>query len=327
MTDERGLIQFAQGEKPDTRSGYTIDDNARAFIVALIWEDETGRELAGRYAGFLCRAQREDGTWCNWWLPERGFVTDLDSDDSLGRAFLASCLGAVRGEGEVQENSCRMLKKALPAVERLRYPRGIAYAVIAGSLLAKGMPDLRECGYQIAAELGDGLASLYLQNREPGWWWFEDALTYCNGVLPQALFAYYEVKAEKRVLAMAEDSLRFLGDAVFARGYLTPVGNRGWWARGGSMPLFDQQPVEACSMVLACLFAHRVTGKIEYKEMAAMAHAWYFGKNIQGLSLYNRDTGGCHDALTPEGLNLNQGAEAVVSMLMSCQAVANIDER
>ena len=46
---------------------------------------------------------------------------------------------------------------------------------------------------------------------------------------------------------------------------------------------------------------------------------WYLGKNIHDLPLINSETGGCHDGLTPDGLNPNQGAEALVTMLLSNQ--------
>jgi len=33
--------------------------------------------------------------------------------------------------------------------------------------------------------------------------------------------------------------------------------------------------------------------------------------------VYNPNTGGCYDGITPEGLNLNQGAEATVTYLLA----------
>ena len=38
LTDKTGIIQFSKGPRPDIKSGYTIDDNARALIIAL-WDE------------------------------------------------------------------------------------------------------------------------------------------------------------------------------------------------------------------------------------------------------------------------------------------------
>ena len=40
-------------------------------------------------------------------------------------------------------------------------------------------------------------------------------------------------------------------------GYFVPIGSKGFYVRGGERARFDQQPVEAHSMVSACLKAFR----------------------------------------------------------------------
>ncbi|MGD0153982.1 MAG: hypothetical protein ABSC17_09560, partial [Thermacetogeniaceae bacterium] len=113
----------------------------------------------------------------------------------------------------------------------------------------------------------------------------------------------------------------WLSEALFARGYLSIVGNRDWWLQGRAIPCYDQQPVDACSMTLACVQAFQATGDNQYRSLAELAQSWYRSNNINRLSLYDTDSGGCYDALVPEGVNLNQGAEAVLSLLLSQQAV------
>lgn len=322
MSDECGMLQFARASIPDPSSGYTVDDNARALIVALQsdWEDRAGYAL--RYARFLFRAQRSEGDWCNWLLPERGFVNDIDSDDSMGRAFLACSLGVSADINEELQFLCRqMVMKALAAAKNLKFPRSMAYTLIGCSNLIKGFPEYSRESFELARRMGQNLTNLYFRNRVAHWRWFEDRLTYCNAILPHALFAFYSVKSDKKTLNAAQDSLRFLGDRLFAQGYLNVVGNRGWWVRGGEIPLFDQQPIDACSLVLACQQAYEVTSRNEFREMGEMAYSWYSGKNILGMPLYNRESGGCHDGLTPDGLNANQGAEAVLSLLLANQAM------
>lgn len=326
LSGDKGMIQFAKGAEPDPESGLTVDDNARALMVALNLSDREGRELALRFVSFMNSAQRDDGTWCNWWLPKKGFVPDLDSEDSIGRAFLACSLGMKARWPEVARVCRNMLEKSLPVVPTLRYPRSVAYTVIAGAILAENSQDYKDWGWRMAKRGVQDLVSLYIGCKGPDWRWFEDEMTYCNGVLPHALFAYYILKGDKKVIKVAKEALNFLADQVFSRGFFTPIGNRGWFKRGGLMPSFDQQPVEACSMALCCWEAFYATGNEEYRQMAQMACDWYLGRNVHGLPLYDQETGGCHDGLTPEGLNLNQGAEALLSLLLALQANKALQE-
>jgi hypothetical protein len=90
------------------------------------------------------------------------------------------------------------------------------------------------------------------------------------------------------------------------------------------MPCYDQQPVDACSMTLAYASAFRATGNNQYRPLAELAYDWYRGNNVNRVSLYDPASGGCCDALTPEGVNLNQGAESLLSLLLSQQAITRI---
>lgn len=54
-----------------------------------------------------------------------------------------------------------------------------------------------------------------------------------------------------------------------------PIGNQGFFPRGGQKARFDQQPVEACAMVSACLEAQRVTGDDRWYDEAQRAFEWF----------------------------------------------------
>ena len=61
MTDSTGIFQHAVFSVPNFSEGYCTDDNARAFILAVLLEDlgedpERVRSLATTYAAFLCYA-------------------------------------------------------------------------------------------------------------------------------------------------------------------------------------------------------------------------------------------------------------------------------
>jgi len=325
MTDATGIVQFARRNNPDFNSGYTVDDNARALLVALNMAGKEGPAYTRIYAGFLHSAQRADGSWCNLMVHGR-FTSELDSEDCQGRAFLACSVAASSDIEDVRQITREMAVKALPVVLRLNYPRAIAYTLI-GITKGTAIFDLyryRDPLREAAARYCEQLIAFYNHSRSPGWYWFEDQITYCNGVLPHALFAYYNLTSDSKALRVAKESMSFLCDRLFSRGYLNIVGNRGWWLKGNYMPFYDQQPVDACSTALACLEAFVATGQDEYVSLAHLASAWYFGKNINNLPLYNHKTGGCHDALIPNGVNQNQGAEALLSLLLTQQAMRKL---
>lgn len=312
MTGEAGILQFSCLDKPDPASGYTLDDNARALIVALHMENTY--KYADHYSRYLTQAQQSDGSWSNILLNGHYYST-FDSEDSIGRAILACSLAAVGPWPDIVQNSLAILQKQIPQVLSFRSPRAIAYILIA---LCQGkVPFCDKEQLSIINSLVDKLSNCYSKCNGPNWHWFENYLTYCNGILPQAMFAVYSATGDKKALKIGHDSLNFLNSILFREGYLNIIGNRGWLPRGGQAACFDQQPVDAASTAFANLEAYRAIGEAEYLELALLAYQWYKGHNINGISLYNPDTGGCYDALTPSGINLNQGAEAVLSLLLT----------
>ena len=68
------------------------------------------------------------------------------------------------------------------------------------------------------------------------------------------------------------------------------------------------------------LSAWRITGDSQWQDEALRAFAWFHGENTAGLSLLDGE-GGCYDGLNPNGLNLNQGAESILSYPMSWAAL------
>jgi hypothetical protein len=324
MTDDGGMFQFAKLGAPDPGSGYTVDDNARALLVVLHMNEGEYRGLADTYLRFLAAAQRTDGKWCNWRL-DGSFITAIDSDDSQGRAFLACCAASLCERPETSAAGRRMALRALPVLAGLRSPRAVAYALL-GICLNPGLSTRHNVVLAgVARDLAGYLTGLYDTSSRRSWHWFEEILAYCNGIIPQALFAYYSFAQDRAALRVAREALGFLTDALFAGGYLSIVGNRGWWRRGTKIPCYDQQPVDACSMVMAYTQAFRATGDSQYLPLAGAAYEWYGGANINRISLYDSATGGCYDALTPEGVNLNQGAESLLSLLLSQQALSMLN--
>jgi hypothetical protein len=313
MTDEIGILQFSQGDIPDQRSGYTLDDNARGLLVAVLM-GEDAYPYASRYLNYLAQAQRPDGSWSNFLLDGK-YSSRFDSEDSLGRALMA-CAAASRSVWpDLAAQASQLLKNKLPCVRSLSSPRGIAYTLV--GLCTGNIPCSDKHLNDLIGKLSNYLISRYEATRSKDWMWFEDSITYCSAILPHALLCVYNFNGNKKCLKIAHESLSFLNAILFSKGYLNIIGNHGWYNRAGTLPQFDQQPVDAASIAFACWEAYRNLGIKEYLDLADLAHQWYRGKNIHGVSLYNDNTGGCYDSLTQGGVNLNQGAEAVLSMLLA----------
>jgi hypothetical protein len=100
-------------------------------------------------------------------------------------------------------------------------------------------------------------------------------------------------------------------------GVFSAIGSDGFFKKGGARVRFDQQPVEAHSMLSACLEAHRATGDKFWLGEARRAFEWFLGRNDLGLPLYDSVTGGCRDALHPDRVNQNEGAESTLAFYLS----------
>ncbi len=313
LTDEIGMLQFSRDAHPDPRSGYTLDDNARALLVAL-YIGEKGYPAACHYMSFLTHAQHSDGTWSNLLLDGK-YSSTFDSEDSIGRAIMACSAATISIWPDLALQASQLISCKLGDVTGFSSPRAIAYTLVG---LCKGkMPCPDKQLHDIVNRLSAFLVALYNRTRRPDWLWFEDYLTYCNAILAHALFCVYSFNGDKKCLKIAHESINFLNDILFREGYLNIIGNQGWHHRGGSVPLFDQQPVDAASIAFACWEAYQCLGKNEYIHLANLAYQWFRGNNIHRLSLYNESSGGCFDAITKDGRNTNQGAESVLSLLLT----------
>jgi glycosyltransferase involved in cell wall biosynthesis len=320
MTDDTGIIQHATYSVPARRTGYCVDDNARALIVALHADRVHGtaqaRGLVTRYLSYLYGSQNPDGNFSNFMSYARILDCAPASDDCIGRAIWA--LGTTMHLAE--DEGCRalareMLMRALPHVEGLG-PRGTAQAMLGlVSMLAAepGASDAR----RMLNELALRLMERYRANADPSWRWFEPTLTYDNAILPLALFASYAVTGDRASLRDARESLEFLEEICFHGDRLQLVGNTGWHSRGGEKASADEQAIDAAAFVLAFRCAYRVTSDRHYAQRMSQSFEWFLGANRLGLPLYDFATGGCCDGMGVTQVNRNQGAESTLCFLMS----------
>jgi len=70
-------------------------------------------------------------------------------------------------------------------------------------------------------------------------------------------------------------------------------------------------------MIQALLYAYKKTGRKEYNALSEICFSWFLGNNTLHIALYDKVSGGCYDGLHPDRVNLNEGAESLISYLMS----------
>jgi len=321
LTDDTGILQHTKYSIPNRKEGYTTDDNARALVACIKFlqfhNDSDVSKLATTYLSFLFHMQRPDGKFHNLLSYSRNFLDDVGSEDCMGRSLWACGYSILTN-----------LPKGIETISKEIFDKGFRHAPNFKSLRAKAFTILGLCYYSEAfphdpnlskniVSLTEQLLDSYQQVSSSDWCWFEPYLTYVNARLSQALFLAYGIIGDERHLQIAKKSFDFLVKVQVIDEKIIPIGNKGWYKKGGKRALYDQQPIEASCMVEAALAAFRVTGDEKYQRIAHIAFGWFLGKNSQDVMVYNPKTGGCYDGITPEGVNLNQGAEATVSYLLA----------
>jgi uncharacterized protein YyaL (SSP411 family) len=174
--------------------------------------------------------------------------------------------------------------------------------------------------------LADRLYALFMRASDRDWPWFEERVTYCNARLSQALLVAGPRTKRDEMTDAGLRSLEWLVSIQCAEdGYFAPIGSNGFYRRGEERATFDQQPVEACAMVSACLEAHRLTGDGRWATHARRAFDWFVGQNQLQQALYDASTGGCRDGLHADRMNANEGAESTLSFLLALIEMRSAD--
>jgi glycosyltransferase involved in cell wall biosynthesis len=324
MTDSTGLFQHAIFTVPNFSEGYCTDDNARAFILAVLLDEmeeepETVRTLATTYAAFLHHAfNPERKRFHNHLSFDRRWLDEQGSEDSHGRALWALGLGVGRSPyRSFQVMSGQIFSQALPAVAEFKSPRAWAFSLLGIHEYLQRLNGDR-FAHQMRESLTTRLMELFDRTTQTDWPWFEDVLSYDNAKLAHALIVSGRATGQAPVFARGLEALRWLVEVQTAEsGDFRTIGSNGFYPRGGLRANFDQQPIEAHSMVSACLEAYRATSDAWWYEQAQRAFDWFLGWNDLGLELYSPTTGGCRDALHVDRVNQNQGAESTLAFLMS----------
>ncbi len=321
LTDDTGIVQHAKYGIPNLKEGYCLDDNARALIMAIMaYQRSKNREafeLLPVYLSYIHYMQTDDGNFRNFLSFNRQYLDEVGSEDSFGRTIWA--LGYLIGcasSNSYREFAIELFQKSIPHFKSLHHLRGRANTIIGLSLYLQTFPTDEGLVLELG-RLTQPLIDAYKRTESDDWQWFEDKMTYDNAILPLALLHSCEITGNDNARQIALKTMAFLDDLTLSNGYLSPVGNDGWYYRGGKFPSFDQQAIETMAMVLMHCQAYQIFRKPEYIEKMFLCYKWFLGENTLRAPLYDHETKGCCDGLLPAGINRNQGAESTLAYMIS----------
>lgn len=324
LTDDVGILQHANYIIPNRNHGYCTDDNARAIITVLLaqnlsLEDKFLNKYGYRYLSFILHAFNEDNNrFRNFMSYNRKWIEEMGSEDSHGRAIWS--LGLTIGISNIKEYeniALEIFEKAVESLSKFNSPRTLAFGLIGiHAYLSRFSGDRKMKKHR--AEIANKLFEMYCQNAQDDWPWIENIVAYDNGKIPQALLMSGQWLQRQDMVEAGLLSLEWLlRIQTNEKGYFTPIGNNGWYPKGGEIARFDQQPLEAQSILEACIEAFKVTQDKKWITEAQRCLEWFLGRNDLRISIYDYKTGGCSDGLSATGKGRNQGAESTLAWLLS----------
>ena len=318
LTDTNGIHEFAHGTIPWHENGYCAEDVSRALAAVTLYEQVTGkkdgRSLARVYLTYLQKSLCGDG---EMWNREGRTIA---SGDAYGRILWGlGCAASFQKDQTNREYAARLFESILSGWEKKLgdYPIARACAIQGlAAFLKNNSNPVASAALLRCAELN---LQAFRKHSDQEWKWFSETMTYDSGRLPLSLLLAFQTTGDSRFRDAGLASLDFLVASSFdtkvAR--LSPVGNQGWFKKGGTPARFDQQPIDAAAIVEACVLAARLTGKSEYSQRGRTAFEWFLGNNARHAALYDSQSGGCRDGLTESGPNPNEGGESTIMYVIA----------
>jgi glycosyltransferase involved in cell wall biosynthesis len=325
MTTDVGIIQFSKINQPDIKSGYTLDDNARALVATcmsfkLSGEKERINEIR-KYLDFIKFCQQPNGNFLNYVDKERNFTDqnqEVNLDDSNGRALWS--LGYVVSLKDILPKSIikeaiSVFENALPSMKLVKSPRAMAFAMKGIFYFHKGKKATDHL--DMVKVFANRLLELYKNESNIIWEWYEGYMTYANSILPEAMLYAWLMTGESIYKDIARTSFNFLLTITFNKNGIEVISNKGWLQKGQEAGHFGEQPIDVAYTIMTLSKFYDVFMDENYHQKMEVAFNWFLGNNRLQQIIYNPCTGGCYDGLEETHVNLNQGAESTVSYLMA----------
>jgi hypothetical protein len=316
MTTGNGIYQHGKLNKPDPEFGYALDDQARALIVANEFKDENLQKI---YLNFILKAKREDGLLYHFYYENNGkgiFKNEeYNSKPNIKEAYGLTLWSLLASQNNNDDDIKKIIKNLIKDAYNWTSPRAVSAALL-------GLLNL-DYQHSLENKLISMLHNLYFETYSDDWVWFENYLVYANALIPWALWEIYLKRKCKISFEIAKKTTEFLIKNCQENNIPSPIGNKGWYFKGSNKALFDQQPIDSSYMVCCLEKAYYSTEDNFYLTWAEKWYKWFLGNNINNTPLIDENFA-CYDALTPEGVNLNQGAESNICFLMAYLAAKRL---
>ncbi|MGZ5287083.1 MAG: glycosyltransferase, partial [Flavisolibacter sp.] len=240
MTTPFGIIQFAVLDQPETLSGYTLDDNARALIAMAkhysIFGSGTDLMLIKRYLNFIAFCSQNDGRFLNYVDISKNFTeqnNECNLDDSTGRAIWA--LGYLLSlqhilPGEIITEAQRLFNKSVVKSDGIHSTRAMAF-IIKGLYYAN-LRHANPAQLTMIEQFADRLVQMFRHEADSEWKWFESYLTYANSLIPEAMLMAWKSTQKEIYRTIALSSFNFLLSKIFAGDRIAVISNKGWMHYG-----------------------------------------------------------------------------------------------
>jgi len=325
MTTNVGMIQFSKINRPDIKTGYTLDDNARALVAMCMHFKLTGDEkdvcYIHKYFNFIRHCLQPAGDFLNY-VDRYGNFTGQNKatnlDDANGRALWA--LGYLVSEKsflpeEIISEANAIIQRVIPSVETMHSTRAMAFA-IKGLYYHQKATESPE-NLRLIKTFANRLVQMYKHETSEKWEWFEGYLTYANSILPEAMLYAWLLTGETIYKDIARSSFNFLLSKIFNENGIEVISNKNWLQKGQEAGHFGEQPIDVAYTIITLSKFYDVFAYEDYRLKMVTAFNWFLGNNRLHQIVYNPSTGGCYDGLEETHVNLNQGAESTVSYLMA----------
>lgn len=325
MTNDVGIVQFAKLNLPDIKTGYTLDDNARAMVATCMIYQHKGKakdlDLIREYLEFISMCQQSGGNFLNYVDKELQFTTQNDEvnlDDSNGRAIWALGYLASMNKvlpSDITEKADKIISRSLVHILSMYSTRAMAFSIkgLYYYYQKKNAPGIKS----VLKMLAHRIMLMYKFESGKGWNWFESYLTYANSIIPEAMLYAWLVTEDEEYKKIAYESFNFLLSKTFNEQGIEVISNRGWLNKGHTPEKYGEQPIDVAYTIMTLSLFYDVSHDESYRQKLITAFNWFLGHNRLNQIVYNPVTGGCYDGLEETHVNLNQGAESLASYLMA----------
>ena len=325
MTTDFGILQFSKVNIPDLKSGYTLDDNARALIVTCMLlksiNDNENIEKIQTYLDFISFCQLPNGVFLNYVDENKVFTNQNDEvnlDDANGRAvwalgYLVSMKNKLPYDIFVQAES--VLQNALEQIDTIHSTRAMAFAIKGIFYYNKQVKTIQNV--TLIKVFADRLVQMFKHESSEKWMWFESYLTYANSILPESLLYAWLITGDIKYKGIAKSAFKFLIANIFNENGIEVISNRKWLKKGEIASNYGEQPIDVSYTIMTLNLFYEIFQTEDYLTKLHIAFDWFLGENRLKQIVYNPCTGGCYDGLEETHVNLNQGAESTLSYLMA----------